>query len=165
MADIGRTLGAVAVALLAASLPACLSPVPLDPKPQADLDPRLVGGWRCLPPEADPDDEPINITVAPPRERVHAVTMAETGKEADAYEAHGSTLGGRTIVNVRDLSGGEEPWDFVEYEFLRPNILRLRIALGDTSDDTKPTPAILRERLGKPGAFGDFAVCVPLKKE
>ena len=165
MADRGRAVGAVAVAMLAAVLPACLSPVPLDPKPQADLDPRLVGAWRCLPPEAAADDEPITLTVAAPRERVYTVTMAETGKEPDEYEAHGSTLGGRTIANVRDLGAKDKPWDFAEIEFLRPNVLLIRLAGEDAFKGVAPTPAALRERMGKPGAFSDFAVCVPQKKD
>lgn len=164
MADLRRTIGAAAVAVLAVSLPACLSPVPLDPRPQADLDPRLVGAWRCLPPEAAADDEPITLTVAAPRERVSKVTMAETGKEPDEYEAHGSTVGGRTIANVRDLGAKDKPWDFAEVEFLRPGVLLIRIAGEDAFKGVALTPAGLRERMGKPGAFSDFAVCVPQKK-
>src|SRR5688572_29911253 len=93
LADRWRIPGVLTVAALAMALPACLSTVPLDPKPQADLDPRLIGAWRCLPPEAAADDDPVNITIAPPRDRVYAITIAESGKEPDAYEAHGSTVG------------------------------------------------------------------------
>ena len=164
MADTRRVVGAVAVAVLAMALPACLSPVPLDPKPQADLDPRLVGAWRCLPPQAAADDEPVNITIAAPRERVYAIEMAETGKDVDRYEAHGSTVGGRTIVNVRDVSAKENPWDLAEYEFVRPNILLVRLMVEDAYKGVTMTPAGIRERVEKPGAFTDFCVCVPLKK-
>jgi hypothetical protein len=164
LADTRRALGALAVAMLALSLPACLSPVPLDPRPQADLDPRLVGAWRCLPPAAAPDDEPANLTIASGVDRVYAVEFGEAGKDKDRYEAHASTVGERTVVNVRDLSGGDEPWDFLDYEFVRPNILLIRIAGEDAFKGVALTPATLRERMGKPGAFTDFAVCVPQKK-
>ena len=117
-----------------------------------------------LPPVAAADDEPVNITIAPPRERVYAIEMAETGKDVDHYEAHGSTVGGRTIVNVRDVSAKEKPWDFAEVEFLRPNVLLIRLAGEDAFKDVAMTPAGLRERMGKPDAFTDFCVCVPLKK-
>jgi hypothetical protein len=83
----GRAAGVLAVAGLALCLPSCLSPVPLDPKPQADLDARVVGAWRYR-------------------------FMTE-----DAYKG------------------------------------------------VAPTPAALRERIAKPGAFVDFAVCVPVRKE
>ena len=155
----------MAVALLAASLPACLSPVPLDPKPQADIDPRLVGAWRCLPPEAAADDDPVTITIAAPRERVSAITMAETGKEADRYEGYGSLVDGRMIVNVRDLDAKETPWDFAEYDFVRPNILLIRLMTEQAYKGVAMTPAGIRERMGKPDAFTDFCVCVPLKKD
>jgi len=164
LADTRRVLGAVAVAMLAMALPGCLSPVPLDPRPQADLDPRLVGAWRCLPPAAAADDEPVNITIKAPRERVYAIEMAETGKDVDHYEAHGSTVGGRTIANVRDVSATEKPWDFAEVEFLRSNVLLIRLAGEDAFKGAPMTPAGLRERMGKPGAFTDFALCVPHKK-
>ena len=165
MADVRRVIGAAVVAVMAASLPACLSPVPLDPKPQADLDPRLVGAWRCLPPQASADDEPANLTIAPGHDRVYPVEFGEAGKEADRYEAHVTMVGKRAVVNVRDVSGGDEPWDFLDYEFVRPNILLIRIAGEDAFEGVAMTPAALRERMGRPGAFTDFAVCVPQKKD
>ena len=154
------------VAALAASLPACLSPVPLDPTPQADLDPRLLGSWRCLGPGMAASDESVDLTVSRARERVYAATFGDTGDETpDRYEAHASRIGPRTVLNVRDLSGGEKPWDFVEYELLRPGVLLLRLAGEDAYKDVAATPAALRARMAKPEAFTDFCVCVPLEKD
>ena len=167
MADRVRALGALAVLTLAVSLPACLSPVPLDPNPQADLDAAVLGRWRCLPPAAEEDDEPANLTVARLRDRVYAIEFGEAGKEPDSYEAHASRIGERTIVNVREVSGhaGDKPWDFVAYAFPRPNVLTLEIAGEEAFKGVEMTPAGLRGRMAKPGAFTEFAVCVPLKKK
>ena len=154
----------MAVAVLAASLPACLSPVPLDPTPQADLDPKLLGSWRCLGPGMAANDETVDLTVANARDRVYAVTFGDTGDETpDRYEVHASRVGSRTVLNVKDLSGGEKPWDFVEHQFLRPRVLLIRFADDDPLAEMVLTPAVLRAQLAKPDAFVDFCVCVPLK--
>jgi hypothetical protein len=155
------------MALLAVSLPACLSPVPLDPTPQGDLDPRIVGAWRCLSAQMGDDDKPLSLTVAPSRDRVYAVEMFEPGETPDRFEAHASLVDGRTIVNVRDVASnaGEKSWDFAEYDLLRPNVLEIRIADGDMFEGVESTPAALRARIAKPDAFADFCVCVRQRKE
>jgi hypothetical protein len=166
LADQRRIFGAATVGLLAASLPACLSPVPLDPTPQADLDPRIVGGWRCLSAEMDDDDKPLSLTVARRRERVYAVEMSEPGDDPERFEAHASLVEGRIIVNVRDITrtAGSKPWDFAEYTFLRPDVLEIRLA-GFEDDDVELTPAALRSRIAQPGAFSDFCVCLRQRKK
>jgi hypothetical protein len=158
-------MGAMAVAIVAASSSACLSPVPLDPEPKADIDHRLLGAWRCLPPEAAAGDEPADLTVARLRERVYGVEFGEAGKEPDRYEAHASTVAGRTVVNVRDVSAKDKPWDFVAYELLRPGVLVVTMVSEDAVKGLELTPAALRARIAQPGAFADFAVCVPRRKE
>ena len=165
MADrVRRAAGAAAVAVLAGCLPACLSPVPLDPAPQADLDPRLVGAWRCVSGAMEDDDAHLNLKIARARERVFSVEMGEPGKEPGRYEAHASLVDGRVIVNVRDLSAKvgapAEPWDFAEYELLRPDLLVIRLNDHDAFEGVEPTPAALRARIAKPGAFAEFCVCV-----
>ena len=161
-----RVAGAVAVAFLAGCLPACLSPVPLDPTPQVDLDPRLVGTWQCLTREMGEGGDALHLTIARARERVYAIEMFEPGDDPDRYEAHGSLVDGRTVVNVRNISpaGGSKPWDFVEYAFLGPDVLEIRLG-GFEGDDVELTPAALRARLAKPESFGDFCVCVRQKKK
>ena len=162
MADRSRVFGAVAVAILAAMLPGCLSPVPLDPKPQADLDPRIVGRWRCVAPVMDDDDLPMSLSIARARERVYSVEMFD-----NRFEAYASVVDGRTIVNVRDSGPGPgaEPWDFAEYEFLRPDVLALRLADFQWPEDVAMTPTALRERIARSDAFKDFCVCVRLKEQ
>ena len=161
-----RRAGALAVAALAGSLPGCLSPVPLDPTPQADLDPRLVGAWRCMGPGMAPDDETMDLVITRTRERVYAVTFDDTGDETpDRFEVHASRVGERTIVNARSLSSDKDPWDFAAYEFLRPEVLLISLAGSDAFEHVERTPAALRARMLQPAAFSDFCVCVPLNKE
>ena len=165
--DARRGAGALAVAVLAASLPACLSPVPLDPTPQADLDPRLVGTWRCVSGEMDDDDEHLNLKIARARDRVFPIEMGEPGEESERYEAHASLVEGRTIVNVRDvdLKPTAKPWDFAEYDLLRPDLLVIRLNDFDAFEGVDLTPAALRKRIAEAGAFTDFCVCVRHKKK
>ncbi len=163
--DARRVPGALAVAVLAASLPACLSPVPLDPTPQADLDPRILGSWRCLGPEMADDDKPLDLVITRARAGVYSVTFDEIGEESpDRYEAHASKVGERTVVNVRDLSAGRDPWDFATHTFLRPDVLALALAV-DGLEGVERTPAALRARLSHPDAFTDFCVCLRQKEK
>lgn len=113
-----------------------------------------------------PDEVTADLTVTRIRDRVFAVEFGDTGKKLDRYEAHASTVGGRSIVNVRDLSGtaGATPWDFAEYEFLRPDVIAIGIA-GDAFEEVEKTPAALRARMAQPGAFTDFCFCVRLGKK
>lgn len=166
---IARHLARIAALLAAVALPGCYeSPVPLDPAPQAGIDPGLVGAWRCLPPSPAADDAPITITVATTRDRVYEAQFIEDGKEPDRYEVYASLVGGRPIANVRDLkTSNGKPWTFARWELLRPNVLELSIADDDMLKSTEPTAAALRKRMEAlakdPKLFGAFAVCVRQK--
>jgi hypothetical protein len=159
--------------LAVAALPGCYeSPVPLDPAPQADLDPGLVGSWRCLPPEPRPDDDPANLTITRSRERVYEAVFTADGETPDRYEAHASVVEGRQVVNVRDVEARDprppngKPWAFAQYTLLRPDVLEIRIADDEALKDVEPTPAALRKRLerGDAALFTGYCVCVRQKR-
>ena len=145
------------------------SPVPLDPAPQADIDLRLVGAWRCLGSGPDADDEAITIAIRQTRDRVYEADFIEEGKEPDRYEAYASLVRGRPLVNVRDLGATNgKPWTFARYELLRPDVLEIRVAADDVLKGVQPTAAALRKRIeslsGDPRLFAGFCVCVRQKK-
>jgi hypothetical protein len=156
--------------LAVAAFPACYeSPVPLDAAPQADIDPGVVGAWRCLPPEPGPTDEPANLTVTPSRDRVYEAVFTADGEDPDRYEAHASLVKGTRVVNVRDLSATNgKPWAFATYALLRPDVLEIRIADDDAFKGVEPMPAALRKRFeslaGDARLFSGYCVCVRQKK-
>lgn len=162
---------ALAVAVMAAA--GCYeSPVPLDPAPQADLDPGVVGSWRCLPAAPDADGEAITIIVKRLRDRVYQADFIEDGKEPDRYEAYASLVKGKPIVNVRELkadAGNDKAWVFARYELLRPDVLEIGIADEDAFEGVEPTPAAMRKRFesraGDPRLFGGFCVCARQKRD
>lgn len=144
------------------------SPVPLDPAPQADIDPGVVGTWRCLGSGADPGDEAVTIIVKRTRDRVYEADILEEGQEPDRYEAHASLVGGRPLMNVRDLDATKgKPWTFARYDLLRPDVLEIRVAADDALKGVDPTAAALRKRItslsGDPRLFAGFCVCVRQK--
>lgn len=159
------------VLLAAAATAGCYeSPVPLDPAPQADIDPRLVGSWRCLGAEPNAGDEAITITIARIRDRVYEADFIEDGKEPDRYEAYASLVKGKPVVNVRELKasqGNSKAWVFAGYELLHPNVLEIRIADEDAFEGVEATPAAMRKRFeslaGSPRLFGGFCVCARQK--
>jgi ketosteroid isomerase-like protein len=166
-----KRLHPLILGLAVAVLPACYeSPVPLDPAPQADIDARVVGAWRCLPPDPDPTDTPANLTVTRTRDRVYeAVFATADDDDPDRYEAYASVVKGRQVVNVRELSGtSRPPWTFMQYTLLRPDVLEILIASDDVLKDVAPTPSALRKRMeglaDDPRLFSGYCICVRQKK-
>lgn len=159
---------ALAVAVMAAA--GCYeSPVPLDPAPQADIDPAVIGSWRCLGSSPDSTGEAVTIEVKRLRERVYEADFIEEGQEPDRYEIHASLVKGKTVINARDLGASKDkPWSFARYELVRPNILEIRVADDEALKGTEPTPAALRKRIEKmakdPRLFANYCVCVRQKK-
>ena len=145
------------------------SPVPLDPVAQTDMDPALVGAWRCLPSNASSTDEPANLTVGRAPNRMFAVTFQEGNQPPDRYEAHASLLKGRPLVNLRDLSSAnKKPWSFVRYELLRPSVLLIQVVDADAVKGVEAVPGALRKRIealsGQASLYVDCCVCVRQKK-
>lgn len=82
--------------LMAVTLAACYE-FPLDPVPQAALDPKLVGNWRCI--TSDAHDEAAGVMIGRARDGVYAVTFRERGEPPDRYEAHASVVSGHTLLH------------------------------------------------------------------
>jgi hypothetical protein len=164
----GRVRAAGVLSALLVSLGCYESPFPIDAAPQAEVEPALLGVWRCVPHDAKATEHPATITVARGRERMYAVTFQEDGKEADRYEVHASVVRGETILNTRDLSGGRRPWVFMRFVLLKPSVLQLQVLNGDALQE-QTSPAGLRsavERLrGKSGAYVDVCVCARARAE
>ena len=169
----GRAMTKTRLALVLAATAAggCYeSPAPLDPAPQADIDPGVVGAWRCLAADAGASDDPVTITVTRTRDRMYEAAFIEEGKEPDRYEAYASLVKGRPVVNVRDLAATNgKPWTFARYSLLRPNILEIRVAADDALKGVDPTPAALRKRIesmaSDPRLSSGYCVCVRQKKD
>ena len=164
-------IGALALAAVAMAMAACYdSAVPLDPVAQTDMDPALVGTWRCLPANPSATDEPATLTVSRASNRMFAVTFQEGNPPPDRYEAHASLVKGRPLVNLRDLSvDNRKPWSFVRYELLRPNLLLLQMVDADALKSVEASPDALRksiERLtGQASLYVDCCVCVRQKQD
>ena len=167
-----RALSQIAALVLAAVAAAgCYeSPVPLDAAAQVDLDPGVIGAWRCLGSNSSSTDGPANLTVRRVQDRMFAVTLQEGSLPPDRYEAHTSLVKGRPIVNLRDLSSTRgKPWMFVRYSLLRPNVLQIQVVSADSLKGVEASAPALRksiERLsGRASLYMDSCVCVRLKTE
>jgi hypothetical protein len=158
----------VFVALLL--LPGCYeSDLALDSSPQLAVDTAVIGTWRCLPLDADADEEPATLTVKRGSDRNYAVEWQEGTKTPDRYEAFASSVGGSVLVNVQQVKGGGErgKWVYVRYTLLRPNALELQVVADEALKGTEKSRAALRaaieQRSGQPALFQDFGVCARAK--
>lgn len=73
------------------------SAIPIDARPEVELDVALLGVWRCLPFDASAGEEPATVTITRARERVYAVSFQEAGSDADLYEGYPSRLARRRL--------------------------------------------------------------------
>jgi hypothetical protein len=165
--------GARAVAALAAALAAgCYeSDVPLDPAPTLEVEESWVGTWRCLPVEADADEDPATLTIRRGAARRYDLGWQETGKAApDRYEAFASTVGGAAFFNVQEVkpTGERGNWVFLRAALLRPAVLHVQVVADDALKGIEKSPPAIRQaierQLSSPALTIDFAVCVRAKE-
>jgi hypothetical protein len=153
--------------VVAISLIGCFeSDFPLDATPQVDLDPALLGTWRCLPADPHPDTEAANFVVTRATERVYAITFEESDEEPARYEAYLSQLSVSTVLNVKDLDPGllEKEWVFARYSFLRPEVLEIELASDTLLEDVEKSPAAVRHAMEQfrddPELYVSYCVCL-----
>ncbi len=142
------------------------SEFPLDADPLIDLNPALLGVWRCLPLDGDADEVPVSLTIArSARARVYDTTWQEPGDAPDRYDAYASVLQGTTIMNVRErtAAGAIGKWIFMRATLLRPNALYLQVVADQAMAGVAKNAAAVRatvERERNTGAFyTDVALC------
>lgn len=152
--------------VVAASLACFTSDVPLDATPALDVDPALLGTWRCLPSSADSGDV-ATIEVTRKTDRVYAITFRAPGENPDRYEAHASSVNGTTLLNVRELEKTNQSWVFARYAFLRPSVLEVQLVSDTLLKGAEGPAPVLRQALEKhqanPSLYSDFCVCVRAK--
>src|SRR5262245_54289580 len=125
------------------------SDVPLDPAPTVDVEESWIGTWRCLPIEADADEDPATLTIRRGAERRYDISWQETGKAPDRYEAFASTVGGTPFFNVQEVkpTGERGKWVFLRPALLRPAILHVQVVADDALKGVERSPAALRQAI------------------
>jgi hypothetical protein len=150
-------------------LPGCYeSEVALDPSPQQEVDAAVIGSWRCLPLDADADEEPATVTVKRGSDRLYGVEWQEGTKPPDRYEAFASSVGGAVLVNVQEIKGNGERgrWVYLRYALLRPNVLHLQVVSDEAMKGVEKSRAAIRaviERRSEQPLYQDFCVCARAK--
>lgn len=158
--------GAIVVVLAALASGCYESAFPLDPAPVVDVDPALLGTWRCLPLDGDRDDAPATLTATrDTRPRMYDVSWQEDGGASLRYEAYASRLASATFLNVRERRDPEPPsrWFFMRTHLLRPNVLHLQVVADQAMAGVPGTAADVRATLGRrhddATLYTDAAVC------
>jgi hypothetical protein len=141
---------------------------PLDATPQADIDARVAGTWRCVAaqPDVDPDeDTTITLVVKRARDRVYDVTLEEEGREPDRYVAHASLVKGQPVINLRAVKPytAAKPWAFARYSLLRADVLAIAVAQDDAFKGVPASQAAVRKVLEGPQVFEGCCVCARRK--
>jgi hypothetical protein len=134
----------------------------VDPAPQADADANALGTWRCVGP--DKSDDAFTLTVERPNDRRYRVTMQESNKEVEAYEAYVSVVNGTHIVNVKNPAEKHKPWVFARFTVLQSKALLVELVQERLLKGVAATPVALRtvieRELLNPALFDDPMVCI-----
>lgn len=156
------------VLALAGLAPGCfVGDAPLSPATTARADAALLGTWRCV--SGGSDDNTARIRVVRAGASGYDVEFSEAGKaKPDRYRGHGSTIGGRTLLNLQEVRDGKptEGWVFVRYDLPRADLLDVRVVSDRNFKDTKATAkatAALEKSIDDPTLYEDFCACVRLK--
>ena len=110
-----RTAGAMLVAALVLTSAACYeSGEPLSAAGEP-IDQALVGDWDCRP--SGPEDDQILFRIRRFDRYQYFVETAEKDGSTDRYQVYASRVGGRTLLNVRDIEQKSPPdrWVFLRY--------------------------------------------------
>ena len=161
----------VLVVLVAALTAGCYeSDFPLDSEPLIDLNPAVLGTWRCLPLDGDADEVPVTLTLTrSSRARVYDAVWKEDADPPDRYEAYASVLQGTTLMNVRerDERGPTGKWTFLRVTLMRPNVMHLQVvadkAMAGVANTAAAVRAAVERERSAAGFYMDVAVCARAK--
>lgn len=144
-----RLMRQLAVLAMASMAPACYSEVPLDLTPNVAVDPSLIGDWTC--------SSPIEALAG--RLKVKALdrhryalswSKAEGGKR-ERLVAYASSVGGRTLFNVRlDPPQSSRWWDhpwLLAAVGVSSGALQIQVLAEGTISGTERSPEELRASL------------------
>jgi hypothetical protein len=144
------------------------SSVPLDADPQAELDPHVLGGWRCM--FAEPDSHSVfALELKSAGDRRYRATTMVAGGNLGRYDVHASMVKGTTIVNVRSLQADpdEKPWVLLRYQLLEPNVLSVRAVreqwLTGVPDSAAAVRKALEQATDESEAYENAFVCLRLR--
>ncbi len=162
--------GVLVVSVAALTAGCYQSDYPLDSDPLIDLNPGLLGTWRCLAIDGDADEAPVTFTLArSSRARVYDAAWKEDGDPPDHYDAYASVIQGTTLMNVRqrDERGPTGTWTFLRFTLMRPNVMHLQVVAdkamaGVANTATAVRAAVERER-NAAAFYLDVAVCARAK--
>ncbi len=160
---------AAAALVLALSAAGCYeSSFPLDAAPQTEIDPRVMGGWRCM--FAEPDSHRVfAMELKTLGDRRYQATTMVAGGDLGRYDVHASLVKGATLVNVRSLQAepDEKPWILLRYDLLKPNVLSIRAVRDKFLEGVPDSAAAVRKALEQAQddeeVYEDAFVCLRLK--
>jgi hypothetical protein len=166
--------GVAAAAIAIAMAPGCYeSDFPLDPAPRLEVDEAWLGTWRCLPFNADADEDPATVRVKRGAERRYDITWQETGKDPERYEGFMSSVRGVPFMNIKlkdakDNAGKDNEWLFLRPTLLRPSVLQVQIVDRDALKGVEASPRAVRRaierKLPEAALTVDFCVCARAKE-
>lgn len=141
----GRLKRQMAALALASMGCGCYSDVPLDLAPTIPVDANLVGEWTCSSP---PDTLTARLKVKTMDRYRYALSWQAEGEKRERYVAYASSVGGRTLFNVRlDPPQSNRWWDhqwlFAAAE-LSSGALRIQMVADGIVSGAERSPEELR---------------------
>jgi hypothetical protein len=157
------------VLLLAVPLLGCPynATFPIGSPADTPRDARLLGQWRCV---GSSDEKAFHTTIAPVEDRQYSIVLTVSGEEPFESRAHGSTVAGGAVLNVRSIKDGKpvDEWNFARYLLPTPSSLVLDVAEDTLLKGLEQTPAAIKKAFEGPQAneiFQPFFVCTRIEDD
>jgi hypothetical protein len=157
-----RSGAAALLAVLTLASAACYeSPEPLA-RPGERIDRAVLGDWDCTPVD-QPAEPPILFRIARFDDTQYYVETVEGADSVDRYQVFPSRVGGRTLLNVRDLAQKtpEDRWVFMRYVLEGRDKMSLWIVPEEAMKgvDEGQAMAVIRRRAADDAIYKRIASC------
>jgi hypothetical protein len=149
------------------------SSTPLGPPGSIDVDPALVGEWRCVDPDATPSEGQGIVTVFRFDASQYFIEIGEAGKEGrtEKYRAYGTPAGTSVVLNIREMKpdgplssavrSAERDWSFLRYRIGPAGHLELWFVCEDGLKTLSEDEALrsIVARAGDDALYDEPVVC------
>ncbi len=149
------------------------SSAPLGPPGSIDVDPALIGEWRCAEPDKTPPDGQAIVRFFRFDASQYFIETLEPGQEGPAgrFRAYGTRAGDGVLLNVRELKPdgplssavrpAEEDWSFLRYQIDSAGQLEVRIVCEDGLKTLSEDEALrsIVARAGDEAMYEPLVVC------
>ena len=158
-----RVIVLLLVAVLGLTAAACYESAEPLSKPGERLDQALLGVWNCTPVEPPKVEAPVVFRIWRFDDLQYYVELEEDGDVTDRYQVYPSRIGGRTLLNTREIDQKTpaDRWVFLRYSLDGRDRMSFWVIPEDALKGVEPGQAMatIRRRAADDAMYRKMADC------